>query len=228
MHTCDLDILETLPLLPLRSGCQLVTDSPIDPSDPLIPLDPAPGLELRPVYSLNHLAGSDGVLRVRTEVALRLRRAAELLPDGISLVVLDAWRSAELQRSLYAQIKDPKYAFDLDVSPSAVSYPTEDAPHRTGGAVDVTLADRLGAPWPMGGDFDEPSDRSRTAALESINPQGAAGRAALLGRRLLYHVMITAGFSNYDQEWWHYDFGNAFWRHFGKLPQGPIYRTVTE
>ncbi|MBQ4051251.1 MAG: hypothetical protein IJD13_06430, partial [Oscillospiraceae bacterium] len=30
-------------------------------------------------------------------------------------------------------------------------------------------------------------------------------------RRLLYHVMIRAGFTNYDGEWWHFDYGNPLW-----------------
>ncbi len=30
-------------------------------------------------------------------------------------------------------------------------------------------------------------------------------------RRLLYHAMLDAGFSNLPSEWWHYDFGDQLW-----------------
>ncbi|MCG4287414.1 D-alanyl-D-alanine dipeptidase, partial [Lactobacillaceae bacterium KNUT 0156] len=30
-------------------------------------------------------------------------------------------------------------------------------------------------------------------------------------RRLLYHVMTQAGFTNYIEEWWHFDYGNQNW-----------------
>ena len=29
-------------------------------------------------------------------------------------------------------------------------------------------------------------------------------------RRTLFSVMTDAGFSGYDEEWWHFDFGNQF------------------
>ena len=34
---------------------------------------------------------------------------------------------------------------------------------------------------------------------------------ALGNRRLLYHVMVSAGFTNYPDEWWHFDYGNQNW-----------------
>lgn len=30
-------------------------------------------------------------------------------------------------------------------------------------------------------------------------------------RRLLYNVMIDNDFTNYPNEWWHFDYGNQFW-----------------
>ncbi|WP_243737176.1 M15 family metallopeptidase [Halomonas ventosae] len=36
---------------------------------------------------------------------------------------------------------------------------------------------------------------------------------------MLYHAMRGAGFSNLPSEWWHYDFGNQLWAHYGGHPQ---------
>jgi D-alanyl-D-alanine dipeptidase len=30
-------------------------------------------------------------------------------------------------------------------------------------------------------------------------------------RRLLFHAMTSAGFTNYLGEWWHFDYGNQRW-----------------
>ena len=38
-------------------------------------------------------------------------------------------------------------------------------------------------------------------------------------RRILYHAMLDAGFTNLPSEWWHYDYGTKFWGYFtGKQP----------
>ena len=172
---------------------------------------------------------------VRQPLIDRLERAAAGLPRGFKLLVLDGWRSEDLQRAVYIRISlnaqaagnrcDPStYAFDMDREGVAMPYPTEDAPHRTGGAVDVALLGPDGRDWPMGTLFDETSRDSATRALED-NPD-FADCPALIGRRVLYHAMVAAGFVNYPMEWWHFDYGNAFWRFFGHLPPGPVFRTL--
>lgn len=37
-------------------------------------------------------------------------------------------------------------------------------------------------------------------------------------RKILYDAMIIAGFTNYPEEWWHFDFGNQF-SHLGYFLQ---------
>jgi D-alanyl-D-alanine dipeptidase len=67
----------------------------------------------------------------------------------------------------------------------------------------------------MGADFDETTERSATdyfekklAAKERLT---ASEEEALFNRRMLYAVMTRAGFTNYPDEWWHYDYGNQNW-----------------
>ena len=77
--------------------------------------------------------------------------------------------------------------------------------HSSGGAVDLTLADEQGRPLDMGCGFDEFTPLAATNALENANTP------ARDNRRLLYTVMINAGFTNYAAEWWHFDFGDLFY-----------------
>jgi D-alanyl-D-alanine dipeptidase len=49
--------------------------------------------------------------------------------------------------------------------------------------------------------------------------------SCLQNRRLLFHVLAEVGFTNYHEEWWHFDYGNQFW---GKITgkqaiYGPVY-----
>lgn len=80
----------------------------------------------------------------------------------------------------------------------------------------------------MGTAFDDPMAASATKALEGAAPTNDAQREAQLARRLLVASMTGAGFTNYPEEWWHWDFGNAFWRHYGGLEPGPVFRTVVD
>ena len=205
----------------------------VKPNEEVIALKEGSRLWLRPAYFTDGLAGARNDLYVRLSVKTRLEAAANALPAAFALIVFDAWRSADLQRSIYHEIEGrsrageaTRYAFNLDAAKESVPYPAEDAPHRTGGAVDVGLIGPDGLLWPMGTAFDSPVGDSATAALEGREPTNLEETAAQLGRRLLVKVMLESGFSNYVEEWWHYDFGNAFWRHFGKLPPGPVYRTI--
>lgn len=204
--------------------------SRIDTNEPLTPLSDSRNVRVSPYYQALGIDGATRLIQVRLSVAKRLEMAAANLPHGFSLVILDGWRSERLQRSIHAYFRstmdsstDPgKYAFDLDGG-TRPDFPTDDAPHRTGGAVDVCIACLDGSVWPMGSDFDEPTDRSRTAAFED------ADSVARLGRRMLHFVMLSAGFTNYPEEWWHYDYGNAFWRHYGRLSDDvAVYRTIVK
>lgn len=230
-----LSTLEAPPIPELRRDGYEVADE-IDEDAPLIVVKSIPRLIVRPYYSMLGIKEASVDVMLREPVAQRLQRAASLLPEGFSLLLLDGWRSGDVQRAIYEHFtnvaselgEDPgKYAFDLDASLDR-GFPTEDAPHRTGGAVDVTLVGPDGSEWPMGTEFDAISPRSATRALEVEFSSGLpVDSAALFGRRTLYYVMTTAGFTNYPEEWWHYDYGNAFWRFYGTLLDGNVFRTVT-
>ncbi len=167
---------------------------------------------------------------VRQGVLERLLLANQLLKaDGAELLVLDGFRSIELQfelwqyfvnqaRHLNSQLSetdceefaqqycsDPR-GFELNDSKT---WPT----HCTGGAVDVTLRD-LGTKQQlfMGSDFDQAALISATAHFEQTEPDCRSKMVARENRRLLYWAMKEAGFANYAFEWWHFDYLNQMWK----------------
>lgn len=97
------------------------------------------------------LEGSTLAIFVREKVAERLMDAQSLLPRGLHLVVMDAYRTLEVQKALY----DVYYDALADLKPTwtpeqlaeesqkYVSIPSSDpqrpSPHNTGGSVDVML-----------------------------------------------------------------------------------------
>jgi hypothetical protein len=57
----------------------------------------------------------------------------------------------------------------------------------------------------MGTHWDSFDQSSQTAFFINTNSRYHENR------KLLYNAMTRAGFTNYPEEWWHYDFGNQFW-----------------
>jgi D-alanyl-D-alanine dipeptidase len=189
--------------------------------EPLVRLEPCGRLLVEPIYRERGYREALAVVYVRSRVAERLREASELLPPSFRLLVWDGWRPFELQKALY-----DAYAAALSESAGLrgeelarrlkpfVSEPSDDprcpSPHLTGGAVDVTLASGAGAALNMGGAFDELSVRSKTDYYEHL-PLSNGETEIRDCRRLLCDVMSKTGFSNYPEEWWHFDLGNQFW-----------------
>ena len=69
----------------------------------------------------------------------------------------------------------------------------------------------------MGSAFDEFTDRTSTAYYENEKNEVIRDN-----RRMLFHVMTEAGFTNLPSEWWHFDYGDRFWGFYNNCPA--IYR----
>lgn len=140
---------------------------------------------------------------VRADVARRLVTVTAGLPEPFGLAVFDGWRPLELQR----QIHRAAYQ-DGTLPPGFVSEPSTDPqtppPHLTGGAVDVTLTYRR-RPLALGTLFD-----AFTAQAASASFEATAGVVREL-RRLLTARMLGVGFTGYQQEWWHFEYGTRRW-----------------
>lgn len=206
------------PIPPTRGnqGWQEVTLEPCD--EPLVPVTEA-GARIvdRAEY---HRWGLDGAMPrswLREGVAARLARAAAGLPAGLTLVVWDGYRPLKVQARLFDNYLYELAAVHPDMPADAleeaatryVSRPTRSPacppPHLTGGAVDLTLGDAAGRPLDLGTAFDAFVPEAEAHALEGVD-----GTPRAL-RRLLHWTMHEQGFTNYAEEWWHYDYGNQFW-----------------
>lgn len=197
--------------------------------EPLVSLPQySPRLLVYPYYHAQKWHGSLPDCPVRESVAQLLARAADHLPPGFRLVILDGWRPLSVQQALFDQVKQSLLeqnwtdgaALEEELcryvaKPSADPY--RPPRHLTGGAVDLTIAGPDG--WlDMGTSFDDFSERARTRFFEEVRMNDEDTRQIRDNRRLLYHVMTDAGFTNYPEEWWHYDYGNQAWAATKGLP----------
>ena len=209
---------------------QMVSQIPIVESAEI--LQPAslapPPICIYPVYSRMGIPSAPAECYIRKGVYQRLINAASQLPNDLRLVVLDGWRPFSVQQHLFDTLinlmehADPDCPADKRLAearqfvspPSNVS--SAPSPHLTGGAVDVTLANKQGEMLNMGALFDEASPASYTASLENIDRPSPAQRTARDNRRILYNVMRDVGFTNLPSEWWHFDFGDQLWAWYSK------------
>ena len=167
----------------------------------------------------------------RRQVAQRLQQVnASLAPLGYALFVKDAYRPLEVQQEYWAYFIDQARQAAPEATPEdwqayACQYcsdPTHFAPdapaswplHSTGGAVDVTLVDlatgeELFMEEPTAPYGDTSHSHYYEKRLQAGEPLTGQDLTALANRRVLYHAMLRAGFTNYPHEWWHYDYGTA-------------------
>lgn len=192
----------------------------IESGEPLVPASLYPERILsRPQYFIQGLKGSVPESFLRMGVYERLVKAADQLPKGWKFVLLDCWRSPELQGELFRTISGEISREHPDLSIEEVerrarifvAYPSVEpdrvSGHCTGGSVDLTLADEKGRALPMGSGFDETSERSYTDHYNGLSE----GEEIRHNRGLLVNLMESEGFSNYPKEWWHFDYGNRNW-----------------
>lgn len=179
---------------------------------------------IRPFYHAMQIPTAMNGAYARQGVAERLIEAAERLPSDLRLVVFDAWRPLTVQQALFDDFKaklNKEYpnikGRELEsLVAQFVSKPSMDplkpSPHVTGGSVDVSIAYANGNLLEMGTAFDDFTERSETAYYE-YSEQVLDGRSlqCRYHRRMLYDALTSAGFTNYEKEWWHYDYGNQFW-----------------
>lgn len=185
-------------------------------------------------YPILRMKNAEKKCLMRKEAAERLYQAAGHLPEGFRFRIWDAWRPFALQHELYeVYSKDIIRDFHLEnvseeerkaVIRGFVSdpVPEKEIPpvHTTGGAIDLTILDADGKELDMGTGFDAFTEKTRTDYFETALHLDFEERAEQIreNRRLLYWLMINAGFTNLPSEWWHYDFGDRFWAYYHECP----------
>jgi len=140
---------------------------------------PLPGYEANRAYLRREAANALG----------RVQR--QLRADGLGLLIWDGYRPVSGTEGMVAWAErtgNMKYFKQ--------GYIARRSRHNMGVAVDLTLVNlETGAPLEMGTPFDTFSKAAHTA--------NATGTAAQ-NRQRLVAAMEAQGFSNYDQEWWHF------------------------
>ena len=201
----------------------------------LVDITDMPRLHYGAKYAEMELSGALTRCYVRREVAGMLRRVIDSLPEAYSLWIYETLRPVGVQKSIY-----DLYWHQLETAPPEagreqllkwmddfVAFPRIDrqrpTPHSTGGAVDLTLC-RHGEKLPMGTYFDDLTDKAHTRYYEERSDLSEAEKVYRKNRRLLYHAMCGAGFVNYQNEWWHYAYGDRAWGH--AVGRRPIYSYI--
>jgi D-alanyl-D-alanine dipeptidase len=211
-----MDQLAPIPRLDTNYGWREVAIEPVE--EPLVPVAGiSPRILDRAQYHAWGLPGTLSRSWVRAGVAVRLARVVENLPVDYGLVVWDAYRPLAVQSALFHTYLDELMAVHPDLPADAledaaaryVTPPSRSAvappPHLTGGAIDLTLGSSDGTERDLGTAFDAFVPEATTRAFEESESEIRDLR------RLLYWSMRAQGFTNYSEEWWHFDFGDQFW-----------------
>lgn len=188
--------------------------------EPLIRLnDLGPKVEVVAEYYRQGIPHTSSLQYLRLGATDRLIEAAKMLPTEFRIVVFDAYRPLSVQTALFSsQLQSLRKRYPIlnedqliEETQRYVSIPSYDltkpSPHATGGAVDLSIAGPGGILLDMGTEFDHFGIEAQTAYFKNQKNWEDVHN----NRRLLYTIMTRAGFTNYPEEWWHFDFGNQFW-----------------
>ena len=167
---------------------------------------------------------------VREETYHRLLEASKRLPPGYKIKLVDGYRSIntqaklwnKTQKELLQQKPSLKHASKRDFYKETekwVAPPKRHiAPHSTGTALDMTIVNSKGKELNMGVPMGDMTKKAYTNS-QNISLQ------AKENRQILINAMQSAGFINYDKEWWHWSYGDEIWSNVTKQPQ--IYPSVS-
>ncbi|MDF2441255.1 MAG: zinc D-Ala-D-Ala dipeptidase [Abditibacteriota bacterium] len=192
------ETIANLDRIPIRDNGEHVVDLRVS----------CPDLIIRP------LSGHKQSLHAREGVVRRLNQAQaflEVLAPGHRIIVVDAWRPLARQArwhnlaNFVFRIRHPLWSSAMIreaankyvAAPDALTPP----PHSTGGAIDLRLGNKAGRALRMGPRIP--------AACHTAYPK--LSPIQLHRRRVLCSVLEEAGFSNYEEEWWHWSYGDSGW-----------------
>ncbi len=189
-------------------------------------ISPHPYFDLGAPYSKK-----EDIWKLREEVVKRLIKVNDYLRsinNSFHLLIYDCWRPVEVQKFMFnrAFILECK-SLEIDASVNDIeryplikkkvekfwAYPSFDEncppPHSTGGALDITLADKNGKIIDMGSSIDQMDEKSKPDFYNNIDKEEAIiwnNR-----RNLLKEIMIKFEFVQHPNEWWHFSYGDQLW-----------------
>ncbi len=155
-------------------------------------LDSTIAVELKYATKDNFLGDtlySANICLLRRAVAERLVKVHQSLRQkGLGLKIWDGYRPLSVQKKMWKKLPDPKFVAD----------PQRGSNHNRGAAVDVTLVDLEGNELEMPTDFDDFSEKARSA-YPNVSEQ------AKQNRTILQDAMKAQGFLTISSEWWHFN-----------------------
>jgi len=153
--------------------------------------------------------------KVRKRVAEMLAEAADSLPEGIDLMIIEGFRPLAQQRFMYEALKadfakqHPEWkTATLHRVTNTMSAPPDDPcppPHSTGAAVDLSLIRVSSQEWL---DMTSPFEMDETSAPGDVKGLTEEAQA---NRRTLFDALEKTGLTNYRGEWWHWSYGDSGW-----------------
>jgi len=150
---------------------------------------------------------------LRKTVAEMICRAKSYLPDGMTFIIGDAWRSKEVQErnilffhNMFAK-NHPEWTAER-VKEEAENYIAPAggpivSGHMTGGAVDLRL-------WKNGRKIPMKS-WTLTYQENSKSDQPKLPEFIKKNREIMFRALEKAGLSNYPLEFWHWSYGDWQW-----------------
>lgn len=161
---------------------------------------------------------------LRKNVALKIYKIANKLPDGVYLKIYNAYRSRitiyDNWKKVVEEIskENPKMgrAEILKLANFKVSNPKSLGGHETGGAVDVALCDINGKEYDYGTRYHEKSPANKTKSRHILKEHKD-------NRKTLLKMMKSQGFVNNPHEWWHFSYGDTNWAAYKGKRFGAIY-----
>lgn len=195
----------------------------VDAGTPLEALGLSREFSVWPAYHKLGIPHAIPECHARGEVFERLLRVAAALPGGVRL-----WCWTPGGRSPCSSISTtacpapwPRTTHG-PARPSWNSSPASSSRRRAAAArrpAHISPAARWTSPcatpraagWTWAAPSTKAVPASYTAYFERLAEPDTRQRRVRDHRRLLYHAMLDAGFSNLPSEWWHYDFGDQLW-----------------
>ncbi len=192
-------------------------------SDELLP-EPEIICEIETPVNLSLIDEKDGIYfndkytserRIRTYIYNLIKKAQKNLPQGYSFCLYEAYRPKSAQIILWdGVVAQKKQEFpNLDITSEefikicntyAANPYRQGSGHQSGGAVDVTLVNKQGVEFDMGG-------KVRGFGSEAEFDAEKISATAKKNRQILKSALEKVGLINYPSEWWHYSFGDRLW-----------------
>lgn len=163
---------------------------------------------------------------LRKEVAKRLYKVADKLPEDLYIKIYSAYRSRiklyekwneELVKTEAANPGKGRNEI-LSMLKYKVSAPNINmGGHDTGAAIDLALCDKNGNDLDYGMKYHENIQAKATVVLNAEQKNN---------RRYLYKLMRSQNFVQQPEQWWHYSYGDRYWAAYKGKRHGAVYSSA--